>query len=239
VKSLILMAATLLPGQVVGGQLKEEQIPPPKISNFSAQVETVGPVVGVPVFVDAVEYVPCEEGGFLRRLQARVANCFAGFSGMRSLFGSRADVMVGPECASCQQGSPYPPGVVVMSGPQMMGAAPAIMQAGATEPAVLPAGVRKSYADKVGHEADYSWITGQLFFVHADGGLWVLRYAGVDSEDRYGGSVVLSPSVSMRNFREGDLVSVRGEIVGEGRASRSLGAPLYRPSAIDMIERAD
>ncbi len=69
--------------------------------------------------------------------------------------------------------------------------APPIQQAGITEP-LLPAGVRKSYAGKFGHELDYSWITGQLFYIHADGGLWVLRYAGVDSEDRFGGSVVLA-----------------------------------------------
>ena len=45
--------------------------------------------------------------------------------------------------------------------------------------------------DKVGHETDYSWITGQLFFVRADGGRWVLRYGQADEVDKYGGGVVL------------------------------------------------
>jgi hypothetical protein len=79
-----------------------------------------------------------------------------------------------------------------------------------------------------------------LTYVHSGtGGMWVLRYATVDTEDRFGGSVVLSPTVEMRNFREGDLVSVRGEVLNEGRATNILGAALYRPSHIDMIDRAD
>jgi hypothetical protein len=93
---------------------------------------------------------------------------------------------------------------------------------------------------KIGHETDYSWITGQLTFVHTGtSGVWVVRYATVDTEDRFGGSVVLAANVEMRNFREGDLVSVRGEVLNEGRATNILGGALYRPSHIDMIERAD
>src|SRR5262245_7157432 len=34
--------------------------------------------------------------------------------------------------------------------------------------------VAGKYRDRIGHEADYSWITGQLYRV---GNLWVLRYA--------------------------------------------------------------
>jgi hypothetical protein len=69
--------------------------------------------------------------------------------------------------------------------------------------------------------------------------MWVVRYAPIDHEDRFGGSVVLASAVSMRNFREGDLVCVSGEILNEGRASRYLGGPLYRAATIDLIERAD
>ena len=93
--------------------------------------------------------------------------------------------------------------------------------------------------DQADHAVDYSQITGKLQYVHADGGLWVLRYASVGAEDQYGGSVVLAPTVNMNNFREGDIVAVRGEIVGTGRASRSLGAPLYRPTTVEIVERAN
>ena len=102
-----------------------------------------------------------------------------------------------------------------------------------------PSDVAKKFENKVGHAADYSWLTGQLQYVHADGGLWVLRYASVGEQDKFGGSVILAPTVNMKNFREGDLVSVRGDIVNEARASLFAGGPLYRPSSVDMLERAD
>jgi len=99
--------------------------------------------------------------------------------------------------------------------------------------------VAAKYQDKVGHEADYSWITGHLFYVHTDGGKWVLRYTAVDEVDRYGGSVVLTPTVEMRNYREGDLVNAFGEVLNDGRSVRPLGGALYRVNSIQMVERAD
>jgi hypothetical protein len=106
-------------------------------------------------------------------------------------------------------------------------------------PSAASSGIHQRFLDKVGHENDYSWVTGQLQYVHANGGLWVVRYATVDTEDRFGGSVVLAPTINMKNFREGDLVSVHGEILNEGRATTVLGGALYRASHVDMIERAD
>jgi len=51
--------------------------------------------------------------------------------------------------------------------------------------------------------------------------------------------VVLKPAAEMKNFREGDLVSVNGEVLTDGRASKYLGGPLYRVTSINMIDRAD
>jgi hypothetical protein len=99
--------------------------------------------------------------------------------------------------------------------------------------------VSKEFQRKIGAADDYSWITGQLFYVHVDGGTWVLRYAAVDQEDKYGGSVVLAAAADMKNYREGDLVSVTGEILSDNRASRHLGGPKYRADTISMIDRAD
>jgi hypothetical protein len=110
-----------------------------------------------------------------------------------------------------------------------------VEQVGFEQPQV----VKKELVDKIGHADDYSWVTGQLFYVHAGGGMWVLRYAGVDEEDNYGGSVVLTSAVNMRNFREGDLVSVTGEVLKDGRASKHLGGPLYRATSVNMVERCD
>lgn len=98
--------------------------------------------------------------------------------------------------------------------------------------------VAKKYATKVGHETDYSWITGHLFYVHTAGGRWVLRYSLPSEVDKYGGSVVLTRSVDMKNYREGDLVCVFGQILDEGRGS-ALGGALYRADTISLVERAD
>jgi hypothetical protein len=99
--------------------------------------------------------------------------------------------------------------------------------------------VAKKYQDRVGHEDDYSWITGHLFYVHSEGGHWVLRYTLPDQVDRYGGSVILAPGVEMRNYREGDLVCVYGKVLDEGRPFVGLGGALYRVDTITMVERAD
>jgi hypothetical protein len=94
----------------------------------------------------------------------------------------------------------------------------------------------RRYEERVGRAADYSRLTGQLFFVHADGGLWVLRYAPLWKEDAKGGSVILARDREMDRYREGDLVTVQGEIVQE-RGSARLGGPLYRVRSIQLVDR--
>ena len=128
--------------------------------------------------------------------------------------------------------SPYAPAPRSFIQPVSTAAAPA-----APRPATE---IAKHYLDKVANADDYSWVTGQLFYVHvhADQGLWVVRYASVDKEDRYGGSIVLAPAAPMDGLREGDLVTVRGEILDQGRASRYLGGPLYRATDVGLKDRS-
>jgi len=94
----------------------------------------------------------------------------------------------------------------------------------------------RRYEKRVGRAADYSKLTGQLFFVHTDGGLWVLRYAPLSTEDSHGGSVVLARDRVMKNYREGDLVSVEGQVINE-KGSAKLGGPLYRVRSINLVDR--
>jgi hypothetical protein len=101
-----------------------------------------------------------------------------------------------------------------------------------------PSEIKKEYLPRLAKADDYSWVTGQLFYIHAEGGLWVVRYAPVDQEDRYGGSVVLAAATGMNSCREGDLVTVHGEILNEGRASKHLGGPLYRASSLELVVRS-
>jgi hypothetical protein len=97
--------------------------------------------------------------------------------------------------------------------------------------------IKKEYLPRVANAADYTWVRGQLHYVHADRGLWVVRYASVDREDRYGGSIVLAAAADMSGFQEGDLVTVHGEILNNGRASKYLGGPLYRALTVTLDER--
>lgn len=99
-----------------------------------------------------------------------------------------------------------------------------------------PFELSRRYETLVKCAPDYSSITGQLFFVHADGGLWVLRYAPLGQEDTHGGGVILARDRQMDSYREGDLVTVKGEILQE-KASLYLGAPLYRASSIELVDR--
>jgi|GEM_PF-3075914 len=105
---------------------------------------------------------------------------------------------------------------------------------------LAPAGpdITWTYLNRAGCAADYSRLTGQLSYVHTGGGLWVVRYAPLDGEDRYGGSVVLAPVVSMDRYKDGDLVSVTGEVLNDGqRASKFLGGPLYRATSVTLVDR--
>jgi hypothetical protein len=93
------------------------------------------------------------------------------------------------------------------------------------------------YESRAGHAPDYSWLTGQLFYVHADGGLWVLRYAPLSTEDANGGGVVLARDLRMDSYRNGDLVTVHGQLLGK-KASMYLGAPEFQGKTIELIERS-
>jgi hypothetical protein len=95
----------------------------------------------------------------------------------------------------------------------------------------------RRYEMRVGRAADYSWVTGQLFYVHTDGGLWLLRYAPQSKEGANGGSVTLTRDRQMDSFREGDLVKVHGEILNQ-KGSIFQGGPLYRAQSIVLIDRS-
>jgi hypothetical protein len=79
-------------------------------------------------------------------------------------------------------------------------------------------------------------VTGHLCYIHADGGIWIVRYAPLGTEDANGGSVKLDQGMPMHHYREGDLVTVQGEIASRER-SRYTGAPLYRAHSIRLLER--
>ncbi len=128
--------------------------------------------------------------------------------------------------------SPLQPSVVVSARVPLEQAAP---QAQA-EHVQLDLPVADKFKNRLGHEADYTWITGQLYRL---GNMWVLRYALAEEKDRHGGSVLLTASADMQNFREGDLVAVVGQIINGGRHSEQIPCPVYRATEVNLVERGD
>jgi hypothetical protein len=90
---------------------------------------------------------------------------------------------------------------------------------------------------QVGHETDYSWITGKLFRAPGASGRFVIRYTAPYEEDRYGGAVQLGSSPLLANYHEGDLICVHGKVLG-GSSARSAANAAYEVHSVDLIERA-
>lgn len=95
-------------------------------------------------------------------------------------------------------------------------------------PPSRPNRISKSFEGKVGHETDYSWITGQI---RIENGHHVLHFATPETVDRYNGNLILLSDRDLRNFSDGDFVSARGQVVQQN------GLTLYRVSGIDLLQR--
>jgi len=63
------------------------------------------------------------------------------------------------------------------------------------------------------HSADYATLVGELHYNQRQN-TWRLRYAGIDEEDRYGGSVTLNNvGREMADFKTGQYVRIEGAVV--------------------------
>lgn len=95
---------------------------------------------------------------------------------------------------------------------------------------------RRSFADITAkpcydHDPDYRWLQGELQFMHVRNA-WRLRYASVDEEDRYGGSVTLTEVGTMAEYSNGQFVRVEGCIVN---AESKDPSPEYRVTSIKPL----
>jgi hypothetical protein len=95
---------------------------------------------------------------------------------------------------------------------------------------------RRSFADITaagcfGHAPDYSWLRGRVEFSRLSKG-WRLRYASVDEDDRFGGSVSLAEGIHLQSLKEGDLVEVRGRLADPGADGAS---PFYLVSSLARL----
>jgi hypothetical protein len=93
--------------------------------------------------------------------------------------------------------------------------------------------IRAQFANKMGRDEKFEWITGQL---EMESGVYVLYYATPETVDQYHGRMVLHPQqVDMKELRRGDLVSVRGQLV-QRSVTQGMG-PVYRLTSANLIER--
>jgi hypothetical protein len=74
---------------------------------------------------------------------------------------------------------------------------------------------RRSFGDITanpcfGHAPDYTWLSGELQQSRADKD-WHLRYATVDEDDPYGGSVILK-GAPLTDHKSGQMVRVTGHL---------------------------
>lgn len=111
--------------------------------------------------------------------------------------------------------------------PRVLPAEPVLAPVPAVQPRVAPpAAVTPPTTAGIGHAADYSWVCGEVMHWNRE---WRLRYAAVDEEDHYGGSVTLAGEEFLSQLREGEHYRVRGQLVP--RDSRT-GGPVFHIEAL-------
>ena len=94
--------------------------------------------------------------------------------------------------------------------------------------------LREARQKGYGYGPDLTWMVGRLQRVHVPGSDWKLRYLPLSEQDEYGGSVVLSLDARIDEFKDGDVVYIEGEIIGN-RPTLYLTGPLYRITAIEAV----
>lgn len=98
---------------------------------------------------------------------------------------------------------------------------------GQADPAVS---LKRDVHIQYGHTEKFTSVTGQ---VQAWRKTWRLRYAAIDQEDSYGGTVVLEGGAELSKLREGQHVRVRGVLIPPTDRN---DAARYRVQAIEILD---
>jgi hypothetical protein len=98
--------------------------------------------------------------------------------------------------------------------------------------------MRRSFADVsarpgFAHAENYSWIQGELQYLHSHQ-CWRVRYASVDEDDKYGGYVVLEES-RMNHLQSGQMVRVEGEVAEPSSTETGSKSYRYRVRSIEPM----
>lgn len=110
-------------------------------------------------------------------------------------------------------------------------AATKVVSANAQEPAPAPNPIKAQFANKIGRDEKFAWITGQL---ELEDGIYVIYYGSPTTMDKYRGRIAIQPEdVDMKGLHRGDLVSVHGQLIERPGNT----GPIYRLTAANLIER--
>lgn len=95
---------------------------------------------------------------------------------------------------------------------------------------------RRTFTDltanpRFAHDPNYNWLVGTLDYSKLQDA-WVLRYASVEEDDRYGGSVTLVNPAGIEKFKSGQLVRVEGSL--KNADSQALRPP-YLVQSIQAV----
>lgn len=82
------------------------------------------------------------------------------------------------------------------------------------------------------HAPDYSWLNGEVQYSTISK-TWRLRYASVDEDDPYGGSVTLAPGSHLESLEDGTMVHVVGQL--EHATDRGI-APRYLATSCQALQ---
>jgi hypothetical protein len=93
-----------------------------------------------------------------------------------------------------------------------------------------------------GHADDYTWLIGRLQKISTPTEQWKIRYAPLDEEDQWGGSMVLAPDARLAQYRDGEVVYLEGQIIAPRpslyrlRIIRPFGARLSAAESEEFTE---
>ncbi len=89
-----------------------------------------------------------------------------------------------------------------------------------------------------GHSSDYRWLLGVVQKINTPVSMTKVRYARLDEQDAWGGSMVLADDIRLDEFEDGDVVYIEGQILAD-RPSLYVSGPLYRSNVIRKATAAD
>ena len=114
---------------------------------------------------------------------------------------------------------------------------PAVFVSRSNSPRVAlpsPNGPTRRQTSRYGYASDHSWLKGQLEYLRSKQE-WKLRYIPIDGEtDEYGGSVVITDSSRLNDYKAGQFVTIKGSIDAASTGKNSF-APKYR---VERIKKA-